>query len=574
MPAADWETYRLGARIPSLDGLVSAEARDQIDRLQRATSAVAAMASASSPLGTASASDDARFIGRLLLGLLCRGWPTFSSPDVELALLGSMDPAAGLVHRETVQTGPVGWRLDRVDPVPAGEWDDAIRGALLRGDRRLGIDEVVVGMLSDSDAEFEFYRDHLSPLLGQAIGWLELQRPIASMVSEDAPGRQRVGSGRVDFALDLPGEQGPIRLVIELDGPHHTQPPCRRWDRTRDQLLSNHGGETRRVPVETLGDGSLNHLPDVLDAIIANNPFPFTDIEAGDNALHDSRRREATRLILTPHAVARVQLALCRALIDGGLGLSVPEWTVAVVEREVPCTELALRDWLQGLTHLCRLYGVPVGVERVRLLVAEEHLASFPATTWTSEAGSTPRVVTERLGVGGGLRAVDLGIDVSVGAHPTRCYPTDPLGQSKQETVAEAVAASNRTTQGALADVRERQEFLLKALVDVQRRQEDLVRRHDGLLPLLAELRRQQADLSEGLAGVRGVTDSTQATALAIRKTGDALGPTLGAAVGEVRTDLMAEMARARRVQIVSLIAILIALGMAGAALARILPMP
>lgn len=426
MPAARWDTYRLGARVPSLDGLIGPEAGDQIGRLQKALSAVAFIQESSSSVEIRPAPEDALFVGRLLLGLLCRGWPSFSSPGVEEALLGSIDPAAQIEPRSTGPDGQIGWRLDDVGGVPPGTWSDAVRRALLRGDRRLGIDEAAVAILTDSRTEQEFYRDHLAPLLGHAIGWLELQRPLASMVRED-PDWERVGSGRVDFALDLPGAHGPVRRVIELDGPHHRLPSVRHNDDYRDQLLRNHGWGTSRVPVAALDDGSLNYLPGTLHAIIENNPFPFTDIEDGDQTLENPREREAARLILTPHAVARVQLALCRAVMDGALDLSAPEWTVAVVEREVPCAELAVGDWLEALTYLCRLYGIPFGLTQVRLTVAEEHLAPFFAPAWKDRSEPCPRVVTERFTGDGGVRRVDLGIDVSVGAHPTRRYPTDPL---------------------------------------------------------------------------------------------------------------------------------------------------
>lgn len=430
VPEADWDVYRVGARLPSLDALLTVDAREPIARLQRALSAVALIERAGEPVADAGGSEDARFVGRLLLGLLCRGWPTFSSPDVEAALLGSIDPAAGLTLGAAGPTGQVGWRLDRADGAPTAAWDDAIRRALLRGDRRLGIDEAVLATLTDSAAERDFYRDHLAPLLGQAIGWLELQRPIASMVWEDAPNRARVGSGRVDFALELPGMVGLVRRVIELDGPHHFTRAQRMIDESRDRLLERHGWQTSRVPVATLDDGSRNHLAASVGAIIGRNPFPCSDTEGGAASLGDPCHREATRLILTPHAVSRVQLALCRSLMDGTLTLSAREWIVAVVEREVPCADLALRDWLRGLIHLCRLYDVEFGMERVRLLVAEEHLASFPEPTWVDDDGSAPRVMRERLENRGEVIKIDVGIDVSVGAHPTRRYPTEPLARA------------------------------------------------------------------------------------------------------------------------------------------------
>jgi hypothetical protein len=204
MPPAPWDIYRVGARLPSVDFLVGSDTKDQVDRLQQALSSVVCIESSPVASDAAPASVDARFMGRLLLGLFCRGWPTFSSPDVEQALLESIDPALGLQLRETSLSGNIGWRLDKVGSISEGDWNRAILDALLRGDRRLEVDEATLAMLSDSPAEQEFYRDHLTRFLGDAIGWVELQRPLSSMVREDALDPERFGSERVDFSLDLP----------------------------------------------------------------------------------------------------------------------------------------------------------------------------------------------------------------------------------------------------------------------------------------------------------------------------------------------------------------------------------
>lgn len=427
MPAAHWDTYRVGARLPSVDSLVGSDATDQVARLQQALSSVVCIESSPGAGDTALASDDARFIGRLLLGLSCRGWPTFSSPDVERALFESIDPASGLQVHETGTSGAIAWRLEAVGSASQEDRSRAVLDALLRGDRRLEADEAVLEMLSDSQAEQTFYRDHLTRFLGNAIGWVEMQRPLSSMVREDAPNPERFGSERVDFALDLPGANGPVKLVIELDGPHHDRPNQKAIDGNRDDLLRNHDWLVRRVPVRTIDDGSFNYLPGSLRAIIEANPFPFTHIEPSDKSLDDPLNREATRLLLTPHAIARVQLALSRALMTGLLDIRNQEWVIAVVERDTPCAELAVGDWLKTLRHLCLLYGIEIALERVRLLVAEDHRAAFVPAPWEDRANPAIGVVAERLVGHVGNEVIDLALDVSVGCHPTRRYPADPL---------------------------------------------------------------------------------------------------------------------------------------------------
>ena len=427
MPAAHWDIYRAGARLPSVDSLIGSDATNQVDRLQQALSSVVCIESSSFAGDGAPASNDARFIGRLLLGFCCRGWPTFSSPDVEQALLGSIDPALGLRVRETGTAGNIGWRLAEADSAPEDNWNRAILDALLRGDGRLEVDDATLAILSDSLAEQAFYRDQLTSFLGDAIGWVELQRPLNSMVREDMPNQRRFGSERVDFALELPGSGRPVKLVIELDGPHHNEPTYRRIDANRDHLLDNHGWQTRRVPVRNLSDGSVTYFAGALKAIIKDNPFPFTHIEDDDKSLEDPINREATRLLLTPHAISRVQLALSRSLMTGVLDVRNEEWAIAVVERDTPCAELAVRDWLKTLQHLCQIYGIEISLDRVRLLVAEDHRAAFVPGRWPDRPESTVSVLSERFAGHVGPEVYDLSIDVSVGCHPTRRYPTEPL---------------------------------------------------------------------------------------------------------------------------------------------------
>jgi hypothetical protein len=157
-------------------------------------------------------------------------------------------------------------------------------------------------------------------------------------------------------------------VVIELDGPHHNQPYQKKIDVARDDLLQNHGWLTRRVPVKTIDDRSFNYLPGSLKAIIDANPFPFAHIDESDKSLENPLNREATRLLLTPHAIARVQLALSRALMTGVLDVRNEEWVIAVAERDTTCAELAVHDWLKTLQNLCQLYHVEIGLERIRLL--------------------------------------------------------------------------------------------------------------------------------------------------------------------------------------------------------------
>lgn len=67
--------------------------------------------------------------------------------------------------------------------------------------------------------------------------------------------------------------------------------------------------------------------------------------------------REALQLVLSPIAAARVQLILVRTLIAGGLDLAAQEWSIVIIERDVPCGALAIAEFRRLMDLLFALEG-------------------------------------------------------------------------------------------------------------------------------------------------------------------------------------------------------------------------
>jgi len=142
-----------------------------------------------------------------------------------------------------------------------------------------------------------------------------------------------------------------------------------------------------------------------------------------------------------------------------------------------------------------------------------------------------------------------------------------------QRTVVDALRAAQEAT-AAVGVVQQRQDALRSMLVAIQDHQLDLGRRQDALASQLAGINRQQTDLALGLAntseaigGVRDAVDTTRLTTLAIRSVNDRIGPDMAIALGDVRTSLAAEIARLRRLLLVSLVLVPVVLARAYAAL-------
>ena len=144
--------------------------------------------------------------------------------------------------------------------------------------------------------------------------------------------------------------------------------------------------------------------------------------------------------------------------------------------------------------------------------------------------------------------------------------------------VTDSLASSRETVLRAVADLSKRQDALSEIVADVQRRQIELPGRIDELLQLIADLQQHQAELgqqvaslSEAIAGVRNVVDTTESSVLGVREVTDQLGPFVASALGGMRDDLLAESRKVRRMQLISLLVILVALGLAWAAFEGVL---
>lgn len=75
------------------------------------------------------------------------------------------------------------------------------------------------------------------------------------------------------------------------------------------------------------------------------------------NSAETSFEKDWAQLLLSPIAIAQVQLGLLYAIQNGALKLTEPKWSILIVERDLPCAFLAVEDLKQLLTALFILEG-------------------------------------------------------------------------------------------------------------------------------------------------------------------------------------------------------------------------
>lgn len=415
----NWDIYKLGLKLGAvrdfLRNSVLDEQRKHFQQLERALAAVAI----SDPGKVKSGENadwyqsDEYFLARILLGILQRGTSPLVSPWVEEALLEAGPTAYSSQKHDS---GEVGFRLE-VSPDRTEEYGEALVHAQFVSDPRTIPDWLP---LYDSESERRFVATQLAPLLGSALALVEPQRTLSSMLNPDPKKSEQFVNQRVDFALETPTG---LKIVIEIDGPEHCKPEQQMLDKQRDRHLKANGWDVERFPV------GRDHLPPVISERLRQT------IEC-DSWLQSLRHRqqpaiqlddidlEANRLTQAAHGIARIQLGVLIALLDGTLLFDAGEWRIGVIERDRVYAALAIADLLDQIDRLGAIYGIQAR-PRVRLDV-------LPASE-TVDEDVLPRSVADHLFITEvdweGLEEVapelDVLLDVSVRARPADRFPGD-----------------------------------------------------------------------------------------------------------------------------------------------------
>lgn len=280
----------------------------------------------------ASIYDDVDPILAVLNNIITRGLPTRTSPFVEKAFsaLGNdqMEDNLGGINFDVK-----GLRLNDV------------MLALHAIDGHLRLDEKSYSTrILGSDFEKEF-------ILGVApVELRQILMPQRSLLS--ITGMRAHHSQRVDFACEYPysvtGKDGKEKrgLVIEIDGPnYHNNERSRAADEYRSATLARTGWDCLRI--KDIKD--FTHNTSILD-----NEY-FATVKEACNKLFDSSWIKTLVYTLSPIGIARIQKTMIEALITGRVDYKKDNLSILVVERDVPCSVLALAELSESFNRLASL---------------------------------------------------------------------------------------------------------------------------------------------------------------------------------------------------------------------------
>ena len=219
------------------------------------------------------------------------------------------------------------------------------------------------GDMLESSFEKQFIGNYLKGSKSEYLCQiLEPQRSLSSIVT--IPDRTFSRDQRVDFALELPYGDGKTGFIVELDGkPFHSNIFQRLRDEQRDKYSLMSGWDTYRI--EHLTDNSFFNgwaneaVTNQYLSILKDN---YTKSISGE-------WRKDLEIVLSPLAIARVEILLLEAMMSGHLKMDAVSWNILVVERDVPCAAIAIKDLKTKLHKIYELSGRTIHFPAINLQI-------------------------------------------------------------------------------------------------------------------------------------------------------------------------------------------------------------
>jgi ATP-dependent DNA helicase RecQ len=185
---------------------------------------------------------------------------------------------------------------------------------------------------------------------------------------------------RADFTLALPAigsAELPRLWSIEVDGDQHQSSQQRALDLRRDAAHAQSGGGCVRVilrecrgsqPTQEEFHASADRAG--FSRVLENDPFLASLALSWRKPMWSNAADMAwLELVGTPLAIARVQRAIIHALECGILSLDERRWVIAVNERDVTCSRLAVDDFMGKLAVCSALSGGAITMPEVQLYI-------------------------------------------------------------------------------------------------------------------------------------------------------------------------------------------------------------
>ncbi|WP_282778401.1 DEAD/DEAH box helicase [Phaeodactylibacter xiamenensis] len=325
----------------------------------------------------------------VLSNIICRGLPTRPSIEIEKTFASKLE-----LTRHEIKAGSHLFHFQN-----PGSHAEHIFRALHTIDPRIsiGMEDYQTHQLG-SNFEENFLFSYLPASYRFLNQVFQSQRSISTIVT---PKMQRHLRGqKVDFSLESPywqeksitinGRTEKVHfhdgLVVEIDGEkYHTFEKLAN-DRLRDYAEAKAEWKYQRISSKDVRAG-LSSLKQSLDS------FQFFQHlkKEYDNKSFDADRLKWWQLVLSPFGIARIQKVLVELLLQDQFPKK-EKIKLGIIERDVPCGQLAVEDFIRQWQALNALMieGYPIPDIEVGVFTTEEFRNAH-----LHDAGKPPRLISE-----------------------------------------------------------------------------------------------------------------------------------------------------------------------------------
>lgn len=282
----------------------------------------------------------------VLSNIISRGMPTKASLLVENTMVKSFN----FSHQPL--ENPIEYHYYATDNCSAKSFFEALHVIFPKWN---------IGEYNQDVLESSFEEDFVNQYLPQnekeyLAQLLEPQRPLSSIIDIPNTRHNFAKDQRVDFAMEVPYAQETgnrkVGIVVEINGAqYHSSIAARIKDAKRADYISSQNWNAftiDRIDDKTFSENIENSKEfESYLKILKNNYYKEISGEW----------REQLQFALSPFAIARIEKIIIEALISGYLDITAEQWNIAVIERDVPCAAIALKDIQEMFEHICELRG-------------------------------------------------------------------------------------------------------------------------------------------------------------------------------------------------------------------------
>ena len=200
----------------------------------------------------------------------------------------------------------------------------------------------------------------------------EPQRPLSSIV--DIPDKQFSKDQRVDFAFEIPYGDARTGFILEMDGRrYHSNIFSRLNDERRDKMALQGGWDTYRI--EQLNNMAFMNNWETDAASVKY----LATLKANYGKKLSGSWLDTLQIVLAPLAIARVERMIVEAMMAEVLRTDAEKWNIAIIERDVPCAAIAIKDLKEKYEQICSLAGSDETFPPINLcIVSTEEFKNSP----------------------------------------------------------------------------------------------------------------------------------------------------------------------------------------------------